>query len=116
MANDFTAMSSALYSVLNAAATVDVYYALAPQGSTPPYTIFQRSAAVDDYTFTSSGVSADYIVKVISNQKSIPAIYGYIEIWVNFNANTCSNRKRHSNRTIFHPFGLQWSQYMPFIV
>lgn len=81
MANDFTAMSSALYSVLNAAATVDVYYALAPQGSTPPYTIFQRSAAVDDYTFTSAGVSADYIVKVVSNRNwpgEAMEVYGHI--------------------------------------
>jgi hypothetical protein len=81
MANDYTALGSAIYSVLNAAGTVDVHYALAPQGSTPPYCIFQRSTAADDYTFTSSGVSADYIVKVVSNRNwpgEAQEVYGHI--------------------------------------
>jgi hypothetical protein len=70
MANDFTALGSALYSKLGGtAASPAVYYALAPQGSTPPYVIVQRLNAVDEYTFSGEGVSADYVVKVISNRQ-----------------------------------------------
>lgn len=70
MANDFTAFASAVYGALGGtAATPAAYYALAPQGSTPPYTVFQRMAASDEYTFDSAGVGADYLVKVISNRQ-----------------------------------------------
>lgn len=70
MANDFTAFSSAVYSALGGTASNPAaYYALAPQGSTPPYTIFQRMSASNEYTFTGAGVGADYMVKVISNRQ-----------------------------------------------
>lgn len=70
MVNDFTALGSAIFSKLGGtAAAPAVFYALAPQGSTPPYVLVQRLAAVDEYTFTSGGVSADYVVKVISNRQ-----------------------------------------------
>src|SRR5210317_2039147 len=81
MANDFTALGSAIYTVLNAAATVNIYYALAPQGGTPPYAIFQRSAAADNYHFASGGVNADYVLKVISNRNwpsEAQEIYGHL--------------------------------------
>lgn len=70
MANDFTAFASAVYTALGGtAANPPAYYAIAPQGSTPPYTVFQRMSASDEYTFDSSGVGADYMVKVISNRQ-----------------------------------------------
>lgn len=70
MSNDFSAMGSAIYAALGGtAATPRAYYALAPQGATPPYTIYQRMAASDEYTFDSGGVGADYMVKVISNRQ-----------------------------------------------
>ena len=64
---DYVALGSALYSLIDTATTVPVYYALAPQGSAPPYIVFNRQTALDEYTFTSSGVSADYLVKVVSH-------------------------------------------------
>lgn len=70
MANDFSAFASAVYSALGGtAATPRAYYAHAPQGSTPPYTVFQRMTATDEYTFDSNGIGADYVVKVISNRQ-----------------------------------------------
>ena len=70
MANDFTAFASAVYTALGGtAANPPAYYAIAPQGSTPPYTVFQRMSASDEYTFDSRGVGADYMVKVISNRQ-----------------------------------------------
>jgi len=69
-ANDFTAFASAVYSALGGtAATPPAYYALAPQGATPPYTIFQRMTGSDEYTFNSAGVGSDYMVKVVSNRQ-----------------------------------------------
>lgn len=81
MANDFTALGSAIYARLSGQGTVNVYYALAPQGGTPPYCIYQRQDAVDEYTFTSSEVSTDYIVKVVSNRNwpgEAQSVYGHI--------------------------------------
>jgi hypothetical protein len=69
MANDIPALGSAINSVLDTAGTVNVYWALAPQGGTPPYCIFNRQAAADGYTFSSHNVTADYLVKVISNRQ-----------------------------------------------
>ena len=68
--NDSLSFGSAIYNVLHAGATVDVYYVLALSGATPPYCIYQRQAAMDDYTFGSGhGVEAEYVVKVISNRE-----------------------------------------------
>lgn len=81
MANDFTALGSALASHLGTAGTVPAYYALAPQGQQPPYCIIQRQAAVDEYTFTDGGVSTDYVVKVVSNRNwpgEAYQVYGHI--------------------------------------
>ncbi len=70
MANDSNAFASAIYTVLGAgSATPAAYYALAPTGSTPPYTIFQRMTGADEYTFNAAGVAADYMVKVVSNRQ-----------------------------------------------
>lgn len=69
MANDQAAFGSAIYSALGGtAASPAVYYALAPQGTEPPYVIFQRQAGVDEYTFTSQTVNTEYVVKVVSNR------------------------------------------------
>lgn len=66
---DYLALGSALYTALDTASTVNVYYALAPQGSATPYCIFQRQTGVHEYTFgTSETVSTDYVVKVVSNR------------------------------------------------
>ncbi len=68
MSNPITALGSAVYSVLSAG-TVDVYHSLAPQGATPPYAVFSaQNPGIDEYTFTSRGVSADYSVQVLSNR------------------------------------------------
>lgn len=70
MANDMMAMGSAIYNKLGGtAATPAVYYALAPQSTQPPYVIVQRLSAADEYTFTGQGVSAEYVVKVVSNRQ-----------------------------------------------
>jgi len=69
MANDLTAFGSAIYTALGGtAANPPIYYALAPQGGTPPYIIVQRMSGEDEYTFSSSGVNAEYMVKAVSNR------------------------------------------------
>lgn len=67
--NDSLAIGTAIKTRLDAFATVDIYHMLAPEGSTPPYTIYQRMAAVDEYTFNTHEVDTDYAVKVVSNRK-----------------------------------------------
>lgn len=70
MANDLTAFGSAIYNTLGGtAADPKVYYALAPQGATPPYIIVQRQTATDEYTFDGRGVNALYVVKAVSNRQ-----------------------------------------------
>lgn len=66
--SDFTAFGSAIYSLVDAATSTPVYYALVPQGSAFPAVTVSRQDSLDDYTFTSSGVSAEYLVKAISNR------------------------------------------------
>lgn len=66
---DLTAIGSALYTACDNASTVPVYYAQVPQGSALPAIVFNRQVAIDEYTFTSDGVSADYQIKVISDRK-----------------------------------------------
>lgn len=82
MLTDFTAFASAVYDALGGtAATPPAYYALAPQGSTPPYTIFQRMAARDAYTWSGTVVTAQYMVKVISDRQwpaEAAAAYGTV--------------------------------------
>jgi hypothetical protein len=70
MPNDIVAFADAIYAALGGtAATPPAYYALAPQGTQPPYTVFQRMAASDEYTFDSATVSSRYMVKAISNRQ-----------------------------------------------
>lgn len=66
-ANDYGALGSAIYTLVDSATTLGVYNERAPQGSVPAYVVFQRQDANDTHTFTSSGVAADYVVKVVSN-------------------------------------------------
>ena len=69
MADGVLAVGTAIYTRLHAQATVDVFYALATQGATPPYTVYQRMVSMDEYTFgTARLLNADYMVKVISNR------------------------------------------------
>jgi hypothetical protein len=65
---DMVAMGSAIRSMIDTASTVPVYYALAPQGSACPYIVFQRQAGRDEYSFTGRMVSADYVVRVVSDR------------------------------------------------
>ena len=68
MANDYTALGSAIYSLLSGAATVSIYNQRAPQGGTPPYGIFNRQSAIDERTFNTAGISSDYVLKAVSNR------------------------------------------------
>lgn len=86
MASSFSALGSALYTLVDAATTTPVYYGLAPQGTPPPYIILQRQEGRDERTFTGRGVSADYVVKVVSRdswptpaQRQYDAIHAQIE-------------------------------------
>lgn len=68
MANPHAALGSAITSALSGG-TVSVYDTLAVQGGTPPYAIFQaQNPGEDEYTFTSSGMRADYVLKILSNR------------------------------------------------
>lgn len=65
---DLVAMGSAIYTMLDNASTVPVHYALAPQGSACPYVVVQRQSGRDDYSFTGRMISADYVVRVVSDR------------------------------------------------
>ncbi len=65
MANDFAALGSAIYTMIDNATTVPVFNTLAPQGSAWPYVVFQRQDARDEFTFRGRGVLADYVIKVV---------------------------------------------------
>jgi hypothetical protein len=71
--NAFTALGSALYTAIGTAlgtvTPLAVYQGLAPQGSAPPYAVFNQQTARDEYTFTSRGISASYQVKIVSNRQ-----------------------------------------------
>ncbi len=69
MANDFGALGSALYTLLDNASTAPVYNLVAPQGTVWPYVVFQRQDAQDEHTFDSAGVNADYVVKVVGKDQ-----------------------------------------------
>ena len=71
MANEFSAIGSAIYARIGTAVSVSVYQNQAPQGGTPPYCIYQQQAATEEYVFgngSNSMVDADYVVKVVSNR------------------------------------------------
>lgn len=63
---DYGVIGSALYTLLDSATTLPVFYGVAPQGSVPPYIVFNRQSGVDEYTFTSHGIDAKYLVKVVT--------------------------------------------------
>ena len=71
MANLRVNLDTAIYAVLNVAsvtneATGGVFNGLAPQGTEPPFVVFQAMSKVDDYfAFTGRGGTAVYMVKVI---------------------------------------------------
>lgn len=68
MGNDFAALGSAIYAVLGSASTaIPVFQELAPQGQATPYCTFGRFTGLDEYTFTSRGVSTDYQVKIVDD-------------------------------------------------
>ena len=82
MTATFGAMGSALYSALGTVSytyntngtatttgTLPTYDSEAPQGTNPPYVIFQFGAGVDSYKFGDwADESDDYIVKAISDR------------------------------------------------
>lgn len=71
MANLRVNLDTAIYSVLNVEAVTNeatggVFNSLAPQGTEPPYIVFQAMSKVDDYfAYTGRGGSAVYMVKAI---------------------------------------------------
>lgn len=68
MATPHAALGSAIATALSGG-TVGVYDTLAVQGGTPPYAIFQaQNPGEFEYTFNSTGLRADYVLKVISNR------------------------------------------------
>jgi hypothetical protein len=67
--SDFIALGSAIYSLVDANTSTPVYYGLVPQGSAFPAVTINRQDGQDEYTFTSSGVSTDYLIKCVSNRK-----------------------------------------------
>ena len=78
---DHAAIGSVLHSAMTAAATVTVYDTLAPQGATPPYAIRQMQAAQADYTFNTDNLTADYVLKVVSNRRwpsEARLVYGHL--------------------------------------
>lgn len=83
---DFGALGSALYSLIEGATSLPVFYAKARQGQQPPYVIYQRQDGRDEHTFNSQGVNADYVVKVVSRdtwptggQRAYDGIHAQIE-------------------------------------
>lgn len=83
---DFSALGSALYSLLDGATTLPVYYGVAPQGTPPPYVIFSRQSARHEYTFDGHGVDAKYLVKVVtldpwptSAQRTYDALHSQVQ-------------------------------------
>lgn len=96
--SDFAAIGSALYTALGGtAATPPVYYGLAAQGGTPPYVLFSRQTALDEYSFgTATGVSADYLIKAVSNRQwpaQAQAVYSSAHASVQDNLGSVSGYK-----------------------
>lgn len=71
MASSSLALGSALYAVLATVGSVTFYDTLAPQGGSAalPYGIYSYQAMIDEYAFGSGGISADMVVKVVSNRQ-----------------------------------------------
>jgi len=71
MANLRVNLDTAIYSVLNVEAVTNeatggVFNGIAPQGTEPPFVVFQAMSKVDDYfAFTGRGGAAIYMVKAI---------------------------------------------------
>ena len=83
---DLGALGTAIYTLVDAATTLSVFYGLAPQGQPHPYVIVQRQVGADEHTFNSKGLDADYVVKVVTKdgwptgaQRAYDAIHGQIE-------------------------------------
>lgn len=71
MANLRVNLDTAIYTVLNVESVTDeatggVFNGLAPQGTEPPFVVFQAMSKVDDYfAYTGRGGTAVYMIKVI---------------------------------------------------
>jgi len=75
MSDVFTAMGTALYSTLAAGTALttklggtEIYNAIAPQGTTPPYVVFSYSGGGDDNTSPRRARSMVYTVKAVSTE------------------------------------------------
>lgn len=67
---DIITLGSALYSMLDAASTVPIYYGIAPQGSACPFIIADREGATDDYAFAGGHtIDATYTVLAVSDKQ-----------------------------------------------
>lgn len=60
----------------NVTGTLPLYDSLAPQGTQPPYNIYQMPQPYDVRTFGQSGVSVDVVFKTVSN-RLYPVQQGY---------------------------------------
>ena len=71
MANLRVNLDTAIYSVLNVEAVTNeatggVFNGIAPQGTEPPFVVFQAMSKVDDYfSYTGRGGAAIYMIKAI---------------------------------------------------
>jgi len=66
--NNLLAMGKALFNHLDTNSSMDVYYQKAKQSVKPPFCVITFISATDDYTFNSSGMNADYMIKVVSDK------------------------------------------------
>ena len=84
MANLRVNLDTAVYAVLNVEAVTNeatggVFNLLAPQGTEPPYVVFQAMSKVDEYwSYTGRGSSAIYMIKAI-DRNVWPKIAGDID-------------------------------------
>ena len=67
MANDYGALGSAIYTLVDGVTSLPVYGERAPQGTVPQYVIFTLQDLQDEHTFNSHGITADYVIKVVSS-------------------------------------------------
>jgi hypothetical protein len=84
MANLRVNLDTAVFDVLNVAAVTNeatggVFNGVAPQGTEPPFVVFQAMSKVDDYfAYTKRGAEAIYMVKAIA-RSPWPKVAGDID-------------------------------------
>lgn len=112
MAHDYGALGSAMYRLVDSATTLPVYGERAPQGTVTPYVIFTLQDLQDQRTFTSHGITADYVVKVVSSDywpgsalAQYDAIHAAIENGGSISGYTLTRMERQSSIMYREPAG-----------